>query len=256
MKNTPKIRILCILVGALVLATAAISLTVRRSHGPTKVAVISAPPSSRPATTTARAPAPALVTTTTSPPRPTTTVVADLQGRLRSLGYWVGSGNSSLMQQAVMAFQKVEGLKPDGIAGRAVQAALAGAQRPTTSVSGDLIEVDKARQVLFVIRSGVVQWTINTSTGSGKPYWQEGHTYTATTPAGRFTVERAVNGNDKGPLGVLYRPRYFNEGIAVHGYSSVPSYPASHGCVRVSNAAMDWIWANNIMAIGSAVWVH
>jgi lipoprotein-anchoring transpeptidase ErfK/SrfK len=67
---------------------------------------------------------------------------------------------------------------------------------------------------------------------------------------------RAVNGNDKGPLGVLYRPRYFNGGIAVHGYTSVPSYPASHGCVRVSNAAMDWIWANQIMAIGSPVWVH
>jgi lipoprotein-anchoring transpeptidase ErfK/SrfK len=55
---------------------------------------------------------------------------------------------------------------------------------------------------------------------------------------------------------VLYRPRYFNAGIAVHGYSSVPSYPASHGCVRVSDAAMDWIWGNNIMAIGSDVWVH
>jgi lipoprotein-anchoring transpeptidase ErfK/SrfK len=251
MQKTPKIRILCILIGALVLATAAITLTVRRSHEPTKVAAISAPPSSRPTTT-----APALVATTTAPSRPTTTVAPDVPGRLRSLGYWVGSGNSSLTQQAVTAFQKVEGLKPDGIAGPAVQAALAGAQRPTTTASGDLIEVDKARQVLFVIRRGVVQWTLNTSTGSGKSYWQEGHTYTATTPSGRFTVERAINGNDKGPLGVLYRPRYFNQGIAVHGYSSVPSYPASHGCVRVSNAAMDWVWANNIMAIGSAVWVH
>lgn len=183
-------------------------------------------------------------------------MATDLSGRLRALGYWVGSGNSSLLKQAVIAFQKVEGLTPDGVAGPAVQATLAGAQRPNTTATGDLIEVDKARQVLLVVRSGVVRWTFNTSTGSAKSYRQAGHTFVATTPAGQFSVARAVNGNDKGPLGVLYRPRYFNGGIAVHGYRSVPSYPASHGCVRVSDAAMDWIWANNIMAIGSSVWVH
>ena len=42
----------------------------------------------------------------------------------------------------------------------------------------------------------------------------------------------------------------------MHGYTDVPPYPASHGCVRVSNAAMDFIWATNIMPIGAAVWVY
>ena len=46
----------------------------------------------------------------------------------------------------------------------------------------------------------------------------------------------------RGPLR-LWRPRYFNGGIAVHGSPSIPAYPASHGCARVSNAAMDMIWA-------------
>ena len=41
-----------------------------------------------------------------------------------------------------------------------------------------------------------------------------------------FTIIRQVNGSDKGPLGQLYRPKYFTwTGIAVHGYTDVPPYP-------------------------------
>lgn len=54
------------------------------------------------------------------------------------------------------AFQKVEGLTADGVAGPATLAALAGAERPRTSATGDLVEVDKGRQVLFVVRAGAV----------------------------------------------------------------------------------------------------
>jgi hypothetical protein len=31
----------------------------------------------------------------------------------------------------------------------------------------------------------------------------------------------------------MYNPVYFNYGIAVHGMTNVPVYPASHGCVRM-----------------------
>ena len=31
----------------------------------------------------------------------------------------------------------------------------------------------------------------------------------------------------------MWNPVYFNYGIAVHGAGNVPSYPASHGCVRI-----------------------
>jgi len=162
-----------------------------------------------------------------------------------------------LTEQAVTAFQKVEGLTPDGVAGPATQAALARAGRPASSASGDLIEVDKARQVLFVVRGGEVAWTLNVSTGTEKPYVVDGRTELADTPPGRWKVSWVVDGNDVGALGALYRPRYFHaDGIAVHGYHSVPSYPASHGCVRVTETAMDWIWANDLMPLGSSVWVH
>jgi len=77
-----------------------------------------------------------------------------------------------------------------------------------------------------------------------------------TTPTGRYTVQQQVDGYDHGPLGVLYRPKYFVGGVAVHGYPSVPPYPASHGCVRVTDAAMDWLWANDSLPIGQPIWVY
>jgi hypothetical protein len=33
---------------------------------------------------------------------------------------------------------------------------------------------------------------------------------------------------------------YFNYGIAVHGMTSVPNYPASHGCVRIPMQIADY----------------
>ena len=59
-----------------------------------------------------------------------------------------------------------------------------------------------------------------------------------------------------GSLGELYRPRFIVGGVAVHGYRNVPNYPASHGCIRVSNLAMDMIWATNAMPMGGTVVVH
>jgi lipoprotein-anchoring transpeptidase ErfK/SrfK len=55
----------------------------------------------------------------------------------------------------------------------------------------------------------------------------------ANTPSGDFSFYEFRAGWDKSPLGQLYNPYYFNKGIAVHGYDSVPTTPASHGCVRI-----------------------
>jgi Putative peptidoglycan binding domain/L,D-transpeptidase catalytic domain len=187
--------------------------------------------------------------------------VLALQRRLLDLGYWLGPPDGiygGLTVQAVTAFQKVEGLERDGIAGTGTRAALDRATRPLpASTGGNLIEVDKDRQVLFVVRGGAVEWIVNVSTGTEEPYRVNGRTEMADTPVGRWTVGWAHDGLDVGELGGLYRPRYFHrDGIAVHGYHDVPAYPASHGCVRVSNAAIDWIWAEGLMPIGSDVRVY
>ena len=187
--------------------------------------------------------------------------VVDLQNRLSSLGYWLGSANGVyglLTEQAVTAFQKGEGLPRTGRVDVGTQAKMRDAQRPLPrTTTGYMIEVDKARQVILVARNGRTEWIINTSTGTERPYTFEGRAYMADTPAGSYHVFSQVDGVRDGPLGSLYRPKYFHpDGIAFHGYSSVPSYPASHGCVRMTYAAIDWVWAANIIPIGTAVLVY
>jgi hypothetical protein len=186
--------------------------------------------------------------------------VLSVQQRLSSLGYWLGTPDGTyggLTSQAVMALQKAAGLGRDGIFGPATHRALQAGVRPHLRVGGTGVEIDKARQLLLVVRGGTVRTILNTSTGSGQPYQTKGGgTAIASTPSGSFSVFRTVDHLDKGPLGDLWRPRYFNGGIAVHGAGYVPGYPASHGCSRVSNPAMNMIWANNLMPIGSRVVVY
>jgi N-acetylmuramoyl-L-alanine amidase len=158
----------------------------------------------------------------------------------------------------VYAFQKYEGLKVDGLVGTTTRRALLVASRPVPrSGGGHLLEVDKTRQLLFVVRGGRTEWVFNTSTGTEKPYTFEGRTYLADTPEGRWTIFRQIDGVRVSNLGRLVRPKYFHEdGIAVHGYSFVPPYPVSHGCVRLTLPAIDFIWANGLAPVGSQVWVY
>ena len=187
--------------------------------------------------------------------------VAGLQQRLLDRGFWLPSVNGkfdSNTTQAVWAFQKANGLPRDGKIGPEDQAALNAGVRPSpVSTSGNLVEVDKARQLLFVVRNGAAQWVFNTSTGSNGHYTYAGHTYLAFTPEGRFTFDRQINGTRVSHLGSLYRPKYFTSaGHAIHGSASIPPTPASHGCVRLSNAAIDFIWNAGLAPLGSSIWVH
>lgn len=186
-----------------------------------------------------------------------------MQQRLTNLGYWLGTVDGSwgyLTTQAVYAVQKAAGLSRDGIAGPMTRRAIANGVVPRPRVGGTAIEVDLQRQLLLIVRGGRLVAIHNASTGSNIPYTEmyKGRVYhgSARTPRGTYSVYRQVDANDVGPLGALWRPKYFNGGIAVHGSSSVPPYNASHGCVRIANAAMDRIWANGWMPIGTTVVVY
>jgi lipoprotein-anchoring transpeptidase ErfK/SrfK len=186
--------------------------------------------------------------------------VLALQRRLSALGYWLGTPDGSfgsLTQQAVWAFQKSAGLRRDGVVGPRTRAALAKGIRPRATLRGDGIEIDLDRQVLLVVRGGEVRTVLNTSTGNGEEYTStSGHLALAVTPRGSYTVYRAVDGEVTNALGELWRPRFFHRGIAVHGSGNVPPWPDSHGCVRVSTAAMDMVWARDLMPLGSRVLVR
>lgn len=58
--------------------------------------------------------------------------------------------------------------------------------------------------------------------------------------------------------GLMYRPLFFHDGMALHGSSSdalVKWYPASHGCVRMLHADIDALWDGGFHN-GSTVYVY
>jgi peptidoglycan hydrolase-like protein with peptidoglycan-binding domain len=174
--------------------------------------------------------------------------VHELERRLAELHYALLRVDATYGEDtldAVTAFQKVEGLSRTGRVDAAVWAQLARATVPKPSSDGTYVEVDKARQVLFVVRDGTVALVVPVST-AGIP-----GTF---TPVGRFSVYRKVAGFDPSPLGVLYAPSYFVGGYAIHGSPSVPPYPASHGCVRVPMWVADRLYA--AIPYGEPVYVH
>ena len=209
------------------------------------------------ATTTTEAP-----TTTTTEPAPTTTrstvplpgfgkgargpQVLALEQRLAEMHYDVGKVDDyfdSLTVNAVIAFQKVEGMSRSGRATDDVVAKLATATAPASMVPGGgarHVEVDLLRQVLFLYVDNGLYRILPVSTGNEKRYCVDGDCAYAVTPGGSFRVTWRVKGWHESRLGKLYNPLFFNGGIAIHGSTSVPTYPASHGCVRIPLSAAEW----------------
>ena len=189
----------------------------------------------------------------------TGSAVTSLQQKLWSLGYWDGTADGvfgDATQQAVWALQKAAGIPRTGVTDPATWSALYRDVRPSfRAQSGNLVEVDLKPDLVLIIRNGKLYATLNTSTGGGYTYVDQGQTYVADTPPGVFHTSWAIDGPDTDSLGTLWRPRFFNGGIALHGDSYVPPVPVSHGCVRVSDEAINWIWAQNLDPIGGEVWV-
>jgi len=188
------------------------------------------------------------------------TAVVTLQQRLAALHYFdVGTADGVFGQNtyhAVIAFQKVQGLARDGVVGPATRARLARpyVPAPRYRLATASLEVNLARQVIYYIRNGTIQRIIDASTGSGTWYYSQGRWARAITPTGRFHIYSRYNGWQAGPLGSLYRPNYFHGGYAVHGMTSVPAYPASHGCVRMTVPTMDRMWST--LRIGMPVAIY
>ena len=175
--------------------------------------------------------------------------VKSMQSRLGQLGFFVSADGSygSNTYHAVMAFQKFYGLGRDGVAGPQTLRHINLVGRPNArSRSGRVIEVDLARQVVLLVDGGYVHSVFNASTGDASHR----------TPRGKYRIFRQINGLRVSPLGKLWRPKYFNGGIALHGSPSVPAYAASHGCVRLTNPEIDFLWGTAWGRLGTTVWVY
>ena len=160
-----------------------------------------------------------------------------LQAHLAKRGYVVGRRGTldARTSRAVLAFRKVSGLRRTSAADAAVMRRLAsggGRFKVRFPTHGKHVEADLSRQVLALIRGTRVERIYHTSSGSPA----------TPTIRGSFRFERSEPGyNTK----EMFWSRYFIRGFAIHGYKSVPVYPASHGCLRVplsdAKSIFDWI---------------
>lgn len=194
-------------------------------------------------------------------------VVRAYQQRLADLHFDPGAvdGNyGAAMTYAVQALEKIENLPRTGRLGLAEALNLAAFQysaplQPTGEPNRT--EVDVTKQVITLYQNYQVRLITTTSTGSGEHYCYNSPRVNptrhicevATTPSGRFTFTRFVSGWDKSPLGQLYQPFYFNGGIAIHGYPTVPTSPASHGCTRVPMHIAEYF--HTLVKVGDPVYV-
>jgi hypothetical protein len=185
--------------------------------------------------------------------------VSYLQDQLKATSYPAGQTDGNFgyaTEEAVFAFEKVFGMTRDGVVTPDEMTRIALEPRPTVRDRGykKMINIDVSRQVLFEVSHGKVQHTMPISSGSEEYYTQDGSTHKAHTPRGDWSVTRKIRGEHESDLGVLYDPVYFVGGYAMHGSPSVPTYPASHGCVRLPMYVSPAFY--NRHEVGEFVWVH
>jgi hypothetical protein len=165
-----------------------------------------------------------------------------LQERLKQLAFDPGDADGqfgSLTTSAVWAFEKlVLNRKATGKISPDDWNVLFGnvqiAPRRTNSTLTHL-EVYLPQQVAVLFKNNVPELVTHISTGDGKEWCSDkaARCGLSITPGGVYHFYRRQSDWWEGSLGRMFNPVYFNYGIAVHGMTSVPNYPASHGCVRI-----------------------
>lgn len=185
--------------------------------------------------------------------------VREAERRLSEMGYWTGPIDGvidDVTRIAVTTFQKWEGRKVTGRITRSDFNAILKASSPQPKDPGYRhVEVDLDRQVLLLVDSeGIVTRVLPVSTGSGTHYNEKGMKGLAYTPRGRFRVYGKASGWRKSPLGLLFYPSYFSDGLAIHGNPSVPHQPRSHGCIRIPMFAAREI--SNQLPVGTIVLIY
>jgi L,D-transpeptidase catalytic domain len=151
-------------------------------------------------------------------------VVLGFKKAMRKMGYIANSGAcfGAKTARGVLAYRKVNGKARSYRAGPGLVKAVysgRGGYHVRYPNAGEHLEAPLSKQVL-VFTKGDEPFAIY-PISSGKS--------STPTVTGHFTFIRQEPGyNSHG----MYYSFYFYGGYAVHGYESVPDYPASHGCIR------------------------
>ena len=175
--------------------------------------------------------------------------VRALHARLKNLRFRVPGVHGYFSWRtfdSVVAFQKAWGLARTGVVGDQTWQMLGRVRvlRPKYSRPSLHIEIDKSRQILMVVYRGAVSAVIPISSGA-----------TGNTPVGAFRILwKAPATSTWLGSAILYRTMTFYGNFAIHGYYSVPVYPASHGCVRVPMWLADWLYDRSF--VGERVYIY
>ena len=182
----------------------------------------------------------------------------EAERRLSDMGYWTGAVDGLFepaTRSALIAFQKWEG-RP--VTGRLTLDELEAIRTSASPIARDPgyahVEVDLDRQVLLLVNDQGGVRVLPVSSGTGKPFVEEGEKSIAYTPRGRFLVYRKGVGWEKGPLGSVYYPNDISGGVAIHGSRNVPAEPASHGCIRIPMFAAREV--SKLLKLGTIVLVY
>lgn len=176
--------------------------------------------------------------------------VVTLQKRLIALHYDVPSATGGFgvsTFHAVVAFQKVNGLSRTGVVDGATWYRLfhnTVIPRLRYVRTGSALEVDVTRQVMYRTYGGRIVAIYDVSTG--RP--------SLPTPISNgtpFSIWRKVLWGSTGYGDAEHYVHYFYRGtlLAIHAYSYVPPYPASHGCIRVPPASAARLWARTFVGM-------
>lgn len=190
--------------------------------------------------------------------------VKALQQRLNALHYYAGSADGqfgSNTEEAVWAFQEVQGIGVDGQVGPTTAHYL---QYPKSPALRDAyhqpnrVEVNLTKRFLVLVRNHNIILISHISPGGH--YWYKcssgGGSCYANTPTGTFHTTRYMSGWVTVPLGKMYNPVFFiGTSYAIHGDTSVPLNPASHGCVRIPMDIASW-FHNDVWEPGFPVFIY
>jgi hypothetical protein len=151
-------------------------------------------------------------------------VVVAFKKAIHKMGYIVNSGRcfGDKTARGVLAYRKVNGMSRSYRAGKGlVKRAFAGrgGYKVRYPDAGEHLEAPISKQVLVFAKDDKPFAIYPISSGKSS----------TPTVTGHFHFIRQEPGyNSHG----MYYSFYFYCGYAVHGYESVPDYPASHGCIR------------------------
>jgi lipoprotein-anchoring transpeptidase ErfK/SrfK len=165
---------------------------------------------------------------------------------LRKRGYRAPKGRrfTAATAGAVLALRKVNRMVPTRQASPGILSQLLrgrGAFKLRRPGAGRHVEVDLKRQVMVLANRGKSRYTFHVSTGR----------WSTPTDRGHFRFYRRHPGYNS--LGMLDSV-YYNRGEAIHGYAAVPTYPASHGCIRspIPDARFIYNWVR----LGMSIYVY